>query len=65
MPNYDHYLFNMEDMGNALEQINQDGDKIISVFYVTDSNQTCVVTEKKQDIASFKEFIKAKENKER
>ena len=41
---YDHYLFDMPDMGDALEQINDNHEKIIAAFYLTDSNQVCLVT---------------------
>ena len=58
MPNYDHYLFDVPSLGEALTQINEDGDKIVSVFYTADTAQVCVITEKRPDVTNFREFIK-------
>jgi hypothetical protein len=54
---YDHYLFDVPSLGECLEQINEDQDKIVSVFYVADSSQVCVITEKRPDVTSFRKFI--------
>jgi len=36
---YDHYLFDMPEMEEALDDINEEHAKIIAAFYLSDSNQ--------------------------
>jgi hypothetical protein len=40
---YDHYLFDVPDMGEVLDSIAEDGEDIIGTFYITDSQQVCIV----------------------
>jgi len=41
---YDHYLFDMPEMEEALDDINEEHAKIIAAFYLSDSNQVCLIT---------------------
>jgi|LAHU01.1.fsa_nt_gb hypothetical protein len=40
---YDHYLFDIPDMGEALGQISENGEQIVGMFYAADSSQVCIV----------------------
>jgi len=62
---YDHLLFDMPDMGAALDQVNEEGLKIISSFAIPESQQICMIVEKRNDLSQFKNFIgKGKDEKE-
>lgn len=40
---YDHYLFDIPDMGEVLDSIAEDGEDILGIFYIPDSQQACIV----------------------
>ena len=46
---YDHYLFEMPDMGEALTQITEQKEKIVNTFYLSDSNQVCIIVERESE----------------
>jgi len=56
MRNYSHYIFEVTETDEALSQMNEQGEKIVSTIYLTDSNQMLVIVEK-TDLQSFKKFI--------
>lgn len=61
---YDHYIFDVPDTGEALTQINEDGDKINGMLYAADSSQVLLVTEKKPDFAATKKFLGLKDKED-
>lgn len=40
---YDHYLVDVPDIGEVLDAIGEEGEDIMGMFYVSDSNQVCIV----------------------
>lgn len=46
---YDHYLFDMGDMGDVIDQINDQKEEIVSTFFISDTNQVCVVVEREDE----------------
>ena len=46
---YDHYLFDMPEMEEALDDINEEHAKIIAAFYLSDSNQVCIIVERESE----------------
>lgn len=62
MRNYDHYLFNPDDLSDVITQINESGEVIVSSFYVADSSQVCIIVQKNEkDFSLLKKLIVAKE----
>jgi hypothetical protein len=54
----------MPDMSEALEQINEDNEQIVGMFYLTDSSQVCIVVQK-NDLSTFKKFVGHKDQDEK
>jgi hypothetical protein len=46
---YDHYIFDMPDMGDALEQITGQKEEIVGLFYLSDSSQVCIVVKREDE----------------
>lgn len=46
---YDHYLFDMPDMSEALEQMNNQREKIVGMFAIPETQQVCIVVERDHD----------------
>jgi hypothetical protein len=46
---YDHYLFDMPDMEDALTQINSQKEEIVGTFYLSDSSQVCIIVEREDE----------------
>lgn len=61
---YDHYLFEKTDMSEALEQVNEEQLHIVSSFFLSDSNQVCLIVEKRNDLSTLKKFMDHKDEKE-
>jgi hypothetical protein len=46
---YDHYLFDMPDMEDALTQINSQKEEIVGTFYLSDSSQVCIIVKREDE----------------
>jgi len=64
MKPYDHHLCNPDDIGDCLTQINESGENIISIFYVADSSQACIIVQKNEKDFSLLKKLVTKDEKE-
>jgi hypothetical protein len=65
MSAYDHYICEVNELNEALERINEDGDKIVSAFHTSDSSQVVIIVEKKQDFGTLKEKLGIKDHQDK
>ena len=63
---YDHYLFDMPDMNDALESITENGEQIVGTFYCSDTSQVCIVvrTEKVDKDKLIESIFRKKEDED-
>jgi hypothetical protein len=65
MPAYDHYICEVNELNEALERINEDGDRIVSAVHTSDSAQMVIIVEKKPDFNSLKEKLGIKDHQDK
>jgi len=61
MKTYNHYLCEVDQLGNLLESIGEEGETLVSSFCVAGTDQIILITEKSGDLKSVKKFLKIPE----
>lgn len=46
---YDHYIFDVPDMSDALDQIMAQDEDIVCGFYISDSAQVCIIVKREKE----------------
>jgi hypothetical protein len=62
---YDHYLCDVNDLGDVLNQVNEAGEVITDSLYATDSSQVVIIVEKiEKDFSLLKKLVTKDEKEE-